>query len=337
MHYRTVGRSGLIVSEQCLGAMLFGEASERGVSPEDARRIIDQFIDAGGNYIDTANVYAGGRSEEIVGDALVGRRDQIVVATKVRFQGADPTDNAGGLSRGAILAAVDSSLRRLATDYIDLYYLHGPDPLTPIEETLAVLDDIVRAGKVRYLGLSNYPAWQAAQAAMAGPVRFVAAQYQYSLVCRDIEHELVDMFDAFGLGLHPWGPLGGGFLSGKYRSGVRPEAAGEGRLATASSEQEEYWDRRATDRNWRVVEAVDKVAAAHDATASQVALAWLGGRTTVTSVILGVRTAEQLADNLGAAAIRLSADELRLLDDVSRPDQPYPYRMLDAYAQRRLG
>ena len=336
MRYRTVGRSGLIVSEQCLGAMLFGEASDRGVTADDSRRMIDQFIDAGGNYIDTANVYAGGRSEEIVGSALAGRRDQIVVATKVRFQGAPPPDNAGGLSRSAVLTAVDGSLRRLATDYIDLYYLHGPDPLTPTEETLAVLDDIVRAGKVRYLGLSNYPAWQAARAVMAGPVQFVAAQYQYSLVCRDIEHELVDMFDAFGLGLHPWGPLGGGFLSGKYQSGVRPEAVEEGRLATASSEQEEHWDRRATFHNWRVVEAVEKVAAARGATASQVALAWLSDRPTMTSVILGVRTADQLADNLGATSIRLTADERGLLDEVSRPEQPYPYRMLDAYAQRKL-
>jgi aryl-alcohol dehydrogenase-like predicted oxidoreductase len=337
MQFKQLGQSGLIVSDLCLGTMIFGEDSERSTPPDEAERMIHRYIDAGGNHIDTANVYAAGRSEEITGKAIKGKRDQLIVATKVRFPtGEGPND--AGLSRYHIMQAVEASLRRLDTDYIDLYYMHAWDPLTRIEEALRAFDDLVTAGKVRYIGVSNFKAWQVMKALATseanGWARFVAGQYQYSLVTRDIEYEYIDLFESEGIGMTPWGPLGGGFLSGKYKRGERPAEATEGRLATTPDDHEEAWDRRAKERNWNIIDAVGEVAEARGVTYSQVALAWARVQPTVASVIMGVRTMEQLEDNLGAADLELSEDELAKLDEVSTLPELYPYRMIASYTPR---
>jgi aryl-alcohol dehydrogenase-like predicted oxidoreductase len=334
MEMRRLGSSGLLVSELCLGTMIFGEGSPRSTPPAIALRMIDQYLDAGGNFIDTANVYADGRSEELVGQALHGRRDQVILATKVRHRRGEGANDVG-LSRRHILQEVENSLRRLKTDYIDLYYAHMWDPLTPIEETLRAFDDLVSAGKVRYIGASNFKAWQLMKSLAVsdahGCARFVAAQYQHSLVVRDIEREFVDLFLQEGLGSVPWAPLGGGFLSGKYRPEAFPE---EGRLATTPEGDEEAWHRRDRERNWAILEVVDQVANQRGKSHPQISLAWLLARKEVSSVIVGVRTPEQLADNLGATGWRLAEDEINCLNDVSAIPLGYPYRMMELYGQR---
>ncbi len=337
MEYRRLGNSGLLVSELCLGTMIFGEDSQRSASPETSTRMIHRFLDAGGNHIDTANVYAKGRSEEIVGEAIKGKRDQVVLATKVRFGMGDGPNDAG-LSRYAITRSVEASLRRLQVDAIDLLYMHAWDPLTPIEEALETFDDLVRAGKVAYIGVSNFKAWQMMKALglsdSNGWARFVAAQYQYSLVMRDIEREFTDLCVAEGVGLTPWGPLGGGFLSGKYRRGQRPTDPSAGRVAVAPDFWPESWERRASERTWGIVEAVEAIAAAHQVPPSQVALAWLLRQPAVASVIVGARTVEQLEDNLGATTLTLSAEELARLSELSALPDAYPYDYLRDFAQR---
>jgi aryl-alcohol dehydrogenase-like predicted oxidoreductase len=290
--------------------------------------MIARYIDAGGNHIDTANVYTGGRSEEIVGKAIKGKRDDLVIATKVRF-GTGPGKNDQGLSRYNIMRAAEASLRRLNIDTIDLYYFHGWDPLTPLDESLRAFDDLVTAGKVRYIGVSNFKAWQMMKALGVsdthGWVRFVAAQYQYSLVVRDLEYEFADLCQSEGVGLVPWGPLGGGFLSGKYQRGGRP---GEGRISQSPEGHEESWHRRSSDRNWDIIDAVGAIAGARGATYPQIALAWLLHQPNVSSVIIGARTLDQYEDNMGAAEIDLTADELAELDRVSALPDLYPYRMI---------
>ena len=336
MQYRRLGNSGLIVSDLCLGTMIFGEDGPRSTPADDATRMIHRFLDAGGTFIDTADVYAGGRSEEIVGRAIQDRRDDVVLATKVRFPTGDGR-NDQGLSRHHILRGVHASLERLGTDVIDVLYVHCWDPFTPIDETLRALDDLVSGGSVRYLGVSNFAAWQVmkalGQSDARGHARFVAGQYQYSLVQRDVEYEFEGLCLAEGVGLVPWGPLGGGFLSGKYRRGERPS---EGRIATATDEQAESWDRRATDRNWRIIEAVGGVAEARGVSYAQIALAWLRARPVVSSVILGARTMDQLDDNLGAADLDLTDDEVAALDAASAPPELYPYSMIETYGTRTL-
>ena len=252
-----------------------------------------------------------------------------MLTTKVRWpMGGGPND--AGLSRYHIFNAVEASLRRLGTDVIDVLYLHGWDPWTPLIETLAALNDLVGAGKVRYVGVSNFKAWQVMKALSLsdrnGWPRFIAAQYQYSLVVRDIEPEFTDLCLSEGVGLVPWGPLGGGFLSGKYRRGQRPAEASDGRLASTPDAWEESWARRATERNWAILDAVSDIAARHGRTASEVALAWLLVQPAVASVIIGARTAEQLTDNLGAAGFDLTKDELCILGRASEIPAGYPYR-----------
>jgi aryl-alcohol dehydrogenase-like predicted oxidoreductase len=291
LRYKKLGRSGLLVSEVCLGGMLFGEESARGTPPEEAKRMVHRYLDAGGNYIDTADHYGSGLAEEIIGEAVEGRRDEVVLATKVRYSDDPRGPNYEGLSRYRVMRAVEGSLRRLRTDHIDLYTMGRLDPLTPMEETLEAFDDLVASGKVRYVGFTNLEAWRVAKAVLTsdaeGWARFVAGQYQYSLVERSIEHEFVPLFLAEGIGLTCWGPLGGGFLSGKYRRGQRAAVAAPGRIADATEEYEEAWERRNTERNWRVIEAVGEIAERHGASYPQVALAWLTGRPAVSSVILG--------------------------------------------------
>lgn len=337
MRRRVLGRSGIVVSELALGTMVFGEGPPRGTGPQEAAAIIRRYLDAGGNHIDTADVYAGGRSEEIVGEAIAGVRDRVVLATKVRFGTGDGPNDAG-LSRLHIVRGVEASLRRLGTDYVDLLYLHTWDPLTHVDESLRALDDLVAAGKVRAIGVSNFKAWQVMKALASsdryGWARFTAAQYQHSLVVRDVEREFEDLCAAEGLGMVPWSPLGGGFLSGKYRSDHRPTDPGEGRLATQPEGDEEAWHRRATERNWAILAEVERVAADLGATPSQVAVAWLLTKPVVSSVILGVRTMEQLDDNLAAAGLRLSPEAVEALERVSAPEPGYPYRFLSTYGRR---
>lgn len=333
MKYNRVGNSGLYVSELSLGTMIFGENSGRSTPEKDAVRMVHRFIGRGGTHIDTANVYADGRSEEIVGRALKeGKREQVTLATKVRFGVSPELDSAAGLSRQAIMSQVEGSLRRLQTSVIDLYYMHGYDPHTPLEESLRAFDDLVRAGKVRYIGVSNFKAWQVMKSLgisdSHGWVRFVAGQYQYSLVVRDIEYEFSSLFREEGVGMMSWGPLGGGFLSGKYKRGERPT---QGRIATTDPVTEEAWERRATERNWRIIEAVGQAAEAHDATYPQIALAWLRAQPVVSSVIIGARTLEQFEDNMGAVEIDLTAEELEALNTASALPEMYPYRMMQEY------
>jgi aryl-alcohol dehydrogenase-like predicted oxidoreductase len=234
-----------------------------------------------------------------------------------------------------MLRSVEASLRRLRTDVIDLLIAHCWDPITPLEETLRAFDDLVASGKARYIGVSNYKAWQLMKALATsdshGWVRFIAAQYQYSLVERNIEHEIGDLCLNEGLGLTPWGPLGGGFLSGKYHPGDRPE---EGRLSMMPDETEESWLRRANERNWNILQAVDEISKAHQATYSQIALAWLLRQPAVSSVIIGARTMAQLDDNLAANQVPLTEDEIERLNQVSKPEEPYPYRFLELYGSR---
>ena len=338
MKYRQLGKSGVLVSDLCLGTMIFGEESSRGTSKKEAIKIIHRYLDAGGNHIDTANVYAGGRSEEIVGEALKGHRQNILLATKVRFSMGDGL-NDQGLSRYHITAQVEASLKRLQTDTIDLYYMHCWDSLTPLEESLRAFDDLVKAGKVRYMGVSNFKAWQLMKALATSDAnhlnRFVAGQYQYSLVKRDIEYEFVDLCVSEGIGIVPWGPLGGGFLTGKYQPGEKPEDANAGRLAVMAEDTEEYWERRSTQRNWKIVEAVGKIARDRKRSYAQISLAWLRAKPFVSSIVIGARTLSQLEDNLKSAEIELSSEEMETLDRASKMPELYPYRFIENYDNRK--
>jgi aryl-alcohol dehydrogenase-like predicted oxidoreductase len=253
--------------------------------------------------------------------------------------GVEPND--AGLSRYHILRSVEDSLRRLQTEVIDLLYMHCWDPLTPLEESLRAFDDLVTAGKVRYIGVSNFKAWQLMKALglsdAHGWARFTAAQYQYSLVSRDIELEFSDMCVAEGVGIIPWGPLGGGFLSGKYQPDQRPTLPEEGRLAVQPNQDEEAWVRRATTKNWRILTTIREIAGHHPGSSpAQVALAWLLTQPAVCSLVIGARTIEQLQDNLGALSLTLAPEEIRQLDEVSKPEKGYPYRFIDLYGSRSI-
>jgi aryl-alcohol dehydrogenase-like predicted oxidoreductase len=314
----------LTVSRLALGAMLMGESTPAA----EAHRMLDRFLEAGGTLVDTADTYGDGESERTLAPWLAKRRDEVVIATKVRFGTDEPAGE--GLAPDRIRAACDASLRRLGIDVIDLYQLHAPDPAVPLEETLEALDGLVRAGKVRALGASNYPAWLLAWALALqdrhGWAPFVALQAQYSLVERSIEIEALPFCRAAGLGVLPWGPLGAGFLTGRYRRG---EAIPEGsRMATAEDDYEEAPDRRAIERNFRVVDATEAIAAARGATVAQVAIAWLLGTEGVAAPILGPRTYAQLEDVLGAASLELTAEERARLELPAGPPELYPYRML---------
>jgi aryl-alcohol dehydrogenase-like predicted oxidoreductase len=325
MEYRRLGRTGVVVSELCLGAMTFG----RELDEMQTKEMIDRFIDAGGNFIDTADVYSRGTSEEFTGQAIKGRRDDLVLATKVRFPMGSGVNDVG-ISRKHIMSACEASLRRLATDYIDLYQVHCWDEVTPLEETLSALSDLVRQGKVRYLGISNFTGWQVMKAKHVsekyGFESFISLQPQYSLVERHIEYELVPVCLDQGLGILPWGPLGGGFLSGKYRKGQAPPE--DSRIADATEDMEEAWDRRATERNWEIVQVLGSIAEETGRSYSQIALNWLLARPGVTAPILGARKMEQLEDNLGAAGWTLDDKQLQRLNEASEPPTIYPYGMI---------
>jgi aryl-alcohol dehydrogenase-like predicted oxidoreductase len=319
-----------MVSELCLGAMTFGREADEPTS----RKLIDLFVDSGGNFIDTADVYEAGASEEIVGRVIADRREELVVATKVRFPMAEGVNDVG-LSRKHVVAACDASLRRLGTDYIDLYQMHCWDRLTPLEETMSALTDLVRAGKVRYIGASNFTGWQVAKAASVSAAHgfepLVSLQPQYSLIERNVEREVVPACLDAGLGLIPWGPLGQGFLTGKYRRDEPPPSGT--RIGEASEELEEHWSKRATDRNWRTLDALDEIVAESGKSHSQVALRWLLAQPGVVSPIIGARKLDQLDDNLGAAGWELDPRHAARLDEASRLEPLYPYSFIEG-AQR---
>lgn len=334
MKQRFLGRSGLRVSELCLGAMTFGQDTDEA----SAYRILDVFTEAGGTFIDTADVYHRGVSEEIVGRWLKGRRrDDLVVATKV-FGTMGEAPNAGGLSRKHIVSAVEASLRRLGTEYIDLYQTHVWDATTPIEETLATLDTLVTSGKVRYLGASNLSASQLQRAqdlaGRSGWERYVSLQPLYNLLARELEWELVPVSLAEGVGIIPWSPLQGGWLTGKYRRGMTAAAPGTREARYQEELGREAWRERDNDETWQVVEALVAVAEEAERTPAQVALRWLLGRPGVTAPIIGARTVEQLTDNLGAVGWELTPHQTARLDEASARPLPYPYDVLHRFRDR---
>ena len=316
MEFRTMGRSGLKVSRACLGAMNFGTSADAPCNEADARTIIDAFLDVGNNFIDTANIYTHGQSEEIVGRAVKGRRDKVVIATKGRGpQGGGPND--AGLSRLHLTSALDASLKRLGVDWIDLYQVHFPDADTPIDETMDTLAGFVRAGKVRYIGCSNFTGSQIVEAQWAASrlkgVPFVSLQPRYSLIAREIETDILPACGRQGLGTLIYSPLGGGMLTGKYRQGQDPEpntrfSRNAGWVAGALSE-----------RNLRIVEEVKDVAAELATTPTAVSLAWCLSRNYVTCAIIGPRTLQQLHDNLAGFQLVLPPETIKRLSDASRP------------------
>ena len=338
MEQRQLGAGGLRVSALTLGTMTFGGrgnfANTGATDLEGARRQIAMARDAGVTVIDTADVYSGGLSEEIVGQAVESFREEVLLATKVRFP-MGPGPNDAGLSRHHVIEGCEASLRRLRTDHIDLYQLHEWDGQTPLEETLSALEQLVDQGKVRYVGCSNFTAWQMMKALgvsdARGLPRFVSTQVYYSLQERTVEHEILPASLDQGLGVLVWSPLAGGLLSGKYRRGQQPPEGS--RHLTEWSEPPVYDEEQLYD----TVDVLVEIAEGHGVSAAQVALAWLLHRPGVTSVIVGARTDEQLADNLQAATLDLSADEVDRLEETSRPPLPYPLWHQVATAADRLG
>jgi aryl-alcohol dehydrogenase-like predicted oxidoreductase len=322
MQYRQLGRSGLIVSRLSFGAMTFGPGNNPAiykVDPDNARLMLHRVLDAGINFFDTADGYAAGQSEQMLGEVLGPGRGEVVISTKVGFRAGSALIQAG-LSRQHLIAGCEASLRRLGTDYIDVYSVHKTDPFTPLEETLEALDTLVRQGKVRYLGYSNWPAWMAAKAVQMqkdrGWAQFVSAQMYYSLVGRDLEHEIVPMLQDASVGLMVWSPLAGGFLSGKYsRENLKDP---ENRLSS--------FDFLPLDKEWgfRVVDQLRAICAQHDASPAQVALAWLLAQPHVTTVVIGASNMSQLDDNLGAASLTLTPADIAALDQLTRPTPIYP-------------
>lgn len=326
MELRQFGRTGVKVTSICLGAMMFGGKT----NPEDSAPIIDRALAEGINFIDTANVYSRGRSEEVVGEALKrsGKRDRIVLATKVHGQMSDDPNDMG-TSRRHIIASCEASLRRLQTDYIDLYQLHRPRSDTPIDETLRALDDLIRAGKVRYIGTSTFAAWQLVEsiyvAKELGTNRIVCEQPPYHLLDRRIERELIPVAQTYGIAVIPWSPLAGGLLTGKYRRGQEPPE--DARFADTANP---IYRRRLNDRIYDVTEPLEELAREKGCTMSQMALAWVEQQPGVTSPIIGPRTMEQLEDNLGAKDVTFTAEELKRIDHIiRRGDYVAPYYEAD--------
>jgi aryl-alcohol dehydrogenase-like predicted oxidoreductase len=324
-HYVTLGRSGLRVSTLCLGTMTFGEDWGWGSTPEASKAILDHFLARGGNFIDTANGYTKGHSEAIIGEHIGrdrAKRDRVVIATKflTNMYRGDP--NGGGASRKAIITQCEQSLRRLQTDYIDLYWMHAWDEITPIEETLRALDDLVRDGKVRFVGFSDTPAWKCAQAQTMASLRgwspLIALQIEYSLLERTVEGELVPMARELGMGITPWSPLARGVLSGKYkREDHGTHKPNRGERVTAGL----------TDKTYDVLDELARIATELGSTSARVALAWVMSRAGVSSTIIGARTMEQLDDNLAAGDVVLAPAQIAKLDAMTKPQLPFPASM----------
>lgn len=327
MEYKTLGKSGLLVSELCLGAMTFGNE----LSESQSIDMIHRFLDQGGNFIDTADVYVGGESERIVGKAIKERRSEVVLATKVRMR-VGPHPNDFGYSRRRILEGVDQSLKRLNTDYIDLYQLHVWDNITPIEETIRTLDDLISSGKVRYIGCSNFLAWQMMKALSYSDfnnmARFISIQPQYSLINREMDREILPLCKAENVGVIPWAPLGGGFLTGKYKQSEIPSS---GRLSKGIGESS--WENRANTKNFEILHTVQEVAHAIDKTPAQVALNWLHNKEEITSPIFGASSIEQFEENMGSVGWKLSDEHWNKLDEISQLPSEYPTRFLEKFSR----
>ncbi len=333
MKYRSLSNTGVFVSELCLGAMTFGSQWEMigALGQKEADALVHRSIDEGINFFDTADVYSTGESEEILGKSLQGRRDDVVVATKVRGR-LGPGANQVGLSRLHIIQAAEASLKRLGTDYIDIYQIHRSDPETDIEETLIALTDLVRSGKVRYIGCSNMEAWELMKALGISRERgldtFKCTQSYYSLVGRELEQQTIPLIQDQGLGLLVWSPLAGGFLSGKFERDNSPEGTRRATFDFPPIDKEKGFD---------IVDVMRPIAAAHDVSVAQIALAWLLHNDAVTSVIIGARRMDQLEDNLGSVEVTLSDEEVKQLDDVSKLPLGYPAWMGSLGDDRKPG
>jgi len=335
MKYRILGDTGILVSELCFGAMTFGGTGTwtpvGKTQQEEADHLVGLALDAGINFFDTANVYSTGISEQILGKSLGTKRKDIILATKVRSKMGEGV-NQTGLSRVHIMSQVDESLKRLGTDYIDLYQIHGFDVLTPLEETLRALDDLVHSGKVRYIGCSNLTAWQLMKSLWIsdknGFNKFKSLQAYYSIAGRDLEREIVPLLNDQNLGLMVWSPLAGGFLSGKYRRNQTPEEE--------SRRKEFDFPPINKEKAFEIIDIMDEVSKAHNASVAEVALAWLLHQKVVTSVILGVKNEKQLRDNLKSIEISFMEDELKKLNEVSKLAPEYPGWMVDFMQQDRI-
>ncbi|MGA7555646.1 MAG: aldo/keto reductase [Candidatus Acidiferrales bacterium] len=328
--YVTLGRSGLRVSPLSLGTMTFGTEWGWGSDEAQAREIFDRYVDQGGNFVDTANLYTGGKSEQMVGKFIGDKklRDRIVLATKFTFNTEQGNPNSGGNGRRNIYQALDASLRRLQTDYIDLYWLHAWDTITPVEEVVATLTDLVRHGKIRYYGFSDTPAWYVARAQTLaekeGKERLIALQLEYSLVERNIEREHIPAAQELGIGVLPWSPLAGGFLTGKDKREGAESGKGEGRLETTKGSGNPAFN-KFSERNWRIHDVLINVAKQINKPVAQVALNWVITRPGVTSTIIGATKISQLNDNLQAAEFTIPAELRKRLDEVSAPEAIHPY------------
>lgn len=330
MRYKLLGKSGLRVSEMCLGTMTFGDDWGWGASKEVSRQMFDAFVEAGGNFIDTANLYTGGTSERFVGEFIASDRDRFVVATKYTnaLPGTDP--NAGGNHRKSMMRAVEASLKRMQTDYIDLYWVHIWDPMTPTEEVMRGLDDLVRAGKVLYIGISDAPAWVVAHANTLAELRgwssYVGIQVEYNLIERTAERELLPMARTFDIGVTAWSPLASGLLTGKYNRTATPEQASEEkRLEAAPFKQ-------VTERSLAIADAVQKLATEIGCSPAQVALAWVRQKQTIP--ILGARKITQFEDNLASLALHLTDAQMQQLDEVSAIEMGFPHDFMSLEAVR---
>jgi aryl-alcohol dehydrogenase-like predicted oxidoreductase len=335
--YTTLGHSGLRISPLCLGTMTFGTEWGFGVKEDDARPIFDRYIDAGGNFVDTADGYTNGSSEKMVGKFIRDRklRDRVVLATKYTFCAEDGNPNAGGNGRKNLYRALEGSLRRLETDYIDLYYLHAWDTITPVEEVVATMDDLVRAGKIRYYGFSDTPAWYVARAQTIaereGKERLVTLQLEYSLVERNIDREHVPVAQQLGLGICPWGIVASGFLSGKYR-GKGKEGTGTGRLANVNHPAFNKF----SDRNWEILEVLRDVAGEIDRPLAQVAQNWVLTQPGITSIITGATSVAHLEDSLAATEFAIPSDLRQRLDEASALPPTHPYLFYGGMLQQRI-
>ncbi len=344
--YVTLGRSGLRVSPLCLGTMTFGEDWGFGSSVEESHAVLDAYVEAGGNFIDTANIYTKGHSEKILGDYLRthksntptnAKRDRLVVATKFLGNMYPGDPNAGGAHRKAIVSACEQSLRRLQTDYIDLYWMHFWDALTPIDETMRAIDDLVRDGKIRYFGISDTPAWKCAQAQMIAQFRgwtpSVALQIEYSLIERTPENELLPMADELGMGVTPWSPLKGGLLTGKY---TRANLGGQS-LESVDAKRKDWLANKLDERALNIIDELTRVSGTVGSTPAAVALAWTLAKKPVASTIIGARTLDQLHKNLAAMDVTLATEHVEALDKASHQPPIFPQSFLPATKNNVFG
>ncbi len=344
MDYYTLGNTGLRVSRLALGTMTFGDDWGWGADAENSRQLFDTYLDAGGNFIDTADLYTNGNSEKMLGQFIKDRgvRDKVAIATKFSYNAEPGNPNAGGNGRKNIMRAVEGSLQRLGTDYIDLYILHTWDQITPAEEVVRTLDDLVRSGKVRYVGLSDTPAWYAAQAQTIAKERHLepmsALQLEYSLAERNIEFEYVPLAQTLGAGIMVWSPLASGLLSGKYRPSQGSSASGaegSGRLASLADSGNPAFN-KFTEKNWEIVAALENVANELGRSMAQVAVNWVVNRPGVASVLVGATKLHQLEDNLGALEFEIPAELQQRLETVSQPETRFPYTFFEPTLQGML-